>query len=217
MAGKIAVITGTSQGLGLVLAQVFAANGWKVVGTGRSSQPAEFPAAAIYQQFDAGNATACESFWEFLKDNHSGGEICLVNNAGGYVGGSLLETSAEDYEQQMRSIYFSAVYMTRGLALVSPKARIINVISSSALAAHKNNSAYGAAKAAEMHFFQALQLEFKPDQYQITNLYPSDIASHGPNPKAIDPQDLAAYIRNLAESQDSIYVRDVTMYPRQIN
>ncbi len=212
--GKLVVITGTSRGLGLVLAKEFDANGWKVVGTGRSPQPGDFPANAVYKQFDASDAKAVGSFWKFIRDNHPGGEICLVNNAGGYVGGSLADTKTDDYEQQMRSAYFTAVYMTKGLVSVAPKARVINVISSSALTAHKNNSAYGAAKAAEMHFFKALQQEFKSDQYQITNLYPSDIATAGTRPNAIDPQDLAAYIRNLAESQDTIYLRDVTMYPR---
>jgi NAD(P)-dependent dehydrogenase (short-subunit alcohol dehydrogenase family) len=211
---RVAVITGASRGLGLVLASEFAANGWLVIGTGRSEQPADFPTNASYRRFDAGDAAAGDNFWRQVHDDYPDAEVCLVNNAGGYVGGSLTETKPEDFEQQMRSAYFAAVYMTRGLALVYASARIINVISSSALAAHKNNSAYGAAKAAEMHFFQSLQQEFKPDQYQTTNLYPSDIASHGPNPKAIDPKDLAAYIRNLAESQDSIYLRDVTMHPR---
>ncbi|HEY1835919.1 MAG TPA: SDR family NAD(P)-dependent oxidoreductase [Candidatus Saccharimonadales bacterium] len=88
-----------------------------------------------------------------------------------------------------------------------------NIISSSALEPHKNNSAYGAAKTAEMHFFQSLQQEFKPEQYQITNLYPSDIASHGPNPDAMSAQDLAGFVRELAESKATFYLRDVTMYP----
>jgi len=113
----------------------------------------------------------------------------------------------------MQSIYFSAVFMTRGLASVLPAARIINIISSSALAAHKNNSAYGAAKAAEMHFFQSLQEEYSPGQYQITNLYPKSIASHGPDPKAIDPADLARFVREQAENTTTYYLRDVTIYP----
>lgn len=212
---RIAIITGASRGLGLVLAGEFAEAGWQVVGTGRSERPADLPDSVKYRQFDAGDAEACESFWKQLHDDHPDSEVCLVNNAGGYANGGLLDAKPEDYERQMRSIYFSAVYMTKGLAAVVPKARIINVISSSALAAHKNNSAYGAAKAAEMHFFQSLQQEFKPEQYQITNLYPSDIATQGPNPNAIDPKDLAKYIRSLAESHDTIYLRDVTMWPRK--
>ena len=212
---KIAVISGASGGLGLTLAKKFASNGWSVVGTGRSERPSEFPAEGTYEQFDAGDASACESFWKTTSEKHPDSSFCLVNNAGGYIGGSLLETTPENYEQQMRSIYFTSVYMTRGLVSVIPSARIINIISSGALAPHKNDSAYGSSKAAQMQFFQTLQLELKPEQFQITNLYPSFIASHGPNANAIAADDLAAFIVEQANSETTYYLRDVTLNPRK--
>lgn len=214
MSEKIAVITGASGGLGKSLVKEFVSKGWQVIGTGRSEQPTDLPEGASYKQFDASDAKACESFWQELKDANPDAGICLVNNAGGYVSGGLTETKAEDYDTQIKSSYFTAVYMTRGLAVNFPKARIINIISSSALAAHKNNSAYGAAKAATMHFFQSLQEEFKPDQYQITNLYPFNIASHGPADDAMTPEDLSAFVREQAESTKSYYLRDVTIWPK---
>lgn len=210
---KIAVITGASRGLGLVLVRAFAESGWRAIGTGRSAQPDNFPAGAVYRQFDAGDVEACEAFWQELRSEYPDAQVCLVNNAGGYVSGSLVETKPADYAQQMQSSYFTAVYMTRGLALAVPAARIINIVSSSALVAHQNNSAYGAAKAAQMHFFQSLQEEFTPEQYQITNLYPSDIATHGDNPDAIDPADLAQFVCEQAGNRASYYLRDVTVYP----
>ncbi len=209
---KIAVITGASGGLGKALVNDFVHAGWQVVGTGRSNRPADLPAEANYKQFDASDAVASQSFWEQLKKDSADAEVCLVNNAGGYVSGSLIDTSPTDYRGQMQSCYFSAVYMTRGLTLAFARARIINIISSSALAAHKNNSAYGAAKAAEMHFFQSLQREFKPEQYRITNIYPDNIASHEPAANAIKPEDLAAFVRAQADSTASFYVTDVTMH-----
>lgn len=214
MSEKIAIITGASRGLGLVLAKGFVGKGWIVIGTGRSAEPNSFPDGASYKQFDASNTEACEFFWKQLHTEHPDDEVCLINNAGGYVSGDLTEMKPEDYEQQMKSIYFSAVYMTHGLAKNFPSARIINIISSSALGAHKHNSAYGAAKTAEMYFFQSLQQEFKPEQYQITNLYPSDIATHGANPNAMTAEDLAKFIWEQAENQATFYLRDVSMYPR---
>lgn len=210
---KIAVVTGASRGLGLMVATTFAAHDWTVVGVGRSARPEGLPVEAAYYQFDASDAEACEAFWRELSQKYPDAQLCLVNNAGGYTNGSLTETKAEDYARQMHSSYFTAVYMTRSLALHVPRARIINVISANALAPHKKLAAYGAAKAAETHFFQALQAELPQEKYQITNLYPSDIATQGPNPKAIQPDDLANFICAQAENTTSYYLRDATLYP----
>ena len=79
---------------------------------------------------------------------------------------------------------------------------------------HPETSSYGAAKAAEMHFFQSLQLEFKPSKYQITNLYPSYINSHDNDPGSIEPRDLAQLAIEIANSDKSYYLRDVTIYPK---
>jgi NAD(P)-dependent dehydrogenase (short-subunit alcohol dehydrogenase family) len=211
---QLVVITGASQGLGRAVAERFVRAGWETHGTGRSARPAELPESVAYHQFDASDAQACGEFWADLAPRLDGATVCLVNNAGGYVSGGLLESKREDYAAMMDSAYFTSVYMTRALAEHVPAARIINVVSTSALAAHPGNSAYGAAKAAQMHFFQALQQEFKPEQYQITNLYPSDIASYGPNAKAIEPGELAEFIRGLCEDELTYYLRDVTLYPR---
>ncbi|MFA7302262.1 MAG: SDR family oxidoreductase [Candidatus Paceibacterota bacterium] len=206
---KTVVITGVSKGLGKDIATAFLTIGWKVVGTGRSARPQDLDGRIEYHQFDASDAASAAKCWETVSDDH----VCLVNNAASYAKGGLLETEAEEYERQMRSGYLSAVQMTRALASRIPTAKIINIISSSALEAHSRNSAYGAAKAATMHFFQSIQKEFEPEKYQITNLYPSDIATHGPNADAIDPKDLAAFVVQLAESPASYYLPDVTLRP----
>ncbi|HVA11500.1 MAG TPA: SDR family NAD(P)-dependent oxidoreductase [Candidatus Dormibacteraeota bacterium] len=208
---KTAIVTGTSHGLGIYIAKAFIKSDWHVIGTGRSARPDGLEQAIDYKQFDASLAAACSNFWEQLEVGDS--EVCLVNNAGGYVGGKLLETKPEDYEKQMRSNYFPGVYMTRGLAEHVPSARIINVISNSALVTYASSGAYSASKAAAMNFFHSLQKEYPAGKYQVTNLYPSDIATSGPNPEAIDPSDLAALIVEIAETQASYYPTDMTLFP----
>ncbi len=211
---KLAVITGASRGLGLAIATEFIQNGWEVLGTGKSPQPAELPQGVGYQQFDASDAAACEAFWQQLQAQHGDVEICLINNAGGYAVGEFTQLQAQDYAQQMQTNFFSAVYMTRGLALHIPRARIINILSTSALVAKKQESAYGASKAAAKQFFQSLQKELTPERYRITNLYPYSIATHGPDPKATDPKDLANFVRIQAENTASYYLSDATIYPQ---
>lgn len=210
---KTVAITGVSRGLGQSIADAFLGSGWRVVGTGRSERPETLNESIEYQQFDASDATACISFW--MQLHVADDEVCLVNNAGSYVAnnGGLAEAKPEDFAGQMQSIYFTSVYMTQALVKVASKAKVFNVVSSSALLHDPGELAYGSAKDAQRHFFQTLQETYKPEQYQITNLYPDYIATHGPNPDAMDAGDLADFIRSLADSDVSYYLRDVTVYP----
>jgi NAD(P)-dependent dehydrogenase (short-subunit alcohol dehydrogenase family) len=214
---KVAVITGASGGLGSALAKEFAENSWQVVGTGRSERPEDLPVPILYKQFDASDAEACETFWQWLHDEYPKAATCLVNNAGSYVAadGGLAEADPDDFERQMQSVYFTSVHMTQALVRQLPTARILNVISSSALLHEPAEVAYGSAKDAQRHFFQTLQEAYKPEQYQITNLYPDYIATHGPNPDAMSAADLAGFVRELAESRRTFYLRDVSVYPRK--
>jgi NAD(P)-dependent dehydrogenase (short-subunit alcohol dehydrogenase family) len=211
---KTVVITGVSRGLGLILANTFQASGWSVLGTGRSARPENLDGSVQYQQFDASDPAACENFWKSLTAEQLGGAICLINNVGGYIGGGLLEAQPEDFAKQMQTNYFPAVYMTRGLAKSISKAKIINLISNNALLPNSTDEAYGASKAAQMHFFKSLQKEFKPDTYQITNLYPNIIATNDSAAHAIDPAELATFVLEQAGSQHTYYLPDVTLHVR---
>jgi short-subunit dehydrogenase len=62
-----------------------------------------------------------------------------------------------------------------------------------------------------MHFFQSLQEEFKPEQYQITNLYPDNISTEGPSDNAMTAEDLAAFVHEQAETERTYYLKDVTV------
>lgn len=210
---NIAVITGASGGLGLALAGEFSAQGWQVVGTGRSTAPADFPKNASYESFDASNSQGCDVFWAQLHQQYPDASICLINNAGGYVGGNLADTTYIDFEQQLRSSYLSSAFMTKAFTGVFSKGKIINIVSSTALNPHKGFSAYGAAKAAQSHFFRSLQDEFEPAAYRITNVYPDDMATHGEDEFAIVPGDIARFIREQAENDSSYYVSDVSVSP----
>lgn len=209
---KTVVVTGASQGLGSYIAKAFHQKGWRVIGTGRSVRPETLDKEIAYERFDASSPDACAKFW---KELDAEGEICLINNAGSYVAndGGLAQAKPEDFARQMQSVYFTSVYMTQGLVRTIPKAKIYNIVSSSALLREPAELAYGSAKDAQRHFFQSLQETYKPEQYQITNLYPDYIATHEPNPDAMEAEDLAVFIAELAESQSTFYLRDVTVYP----
>lgn len=212
MTKRVAIITGASRGLGLALAKEFSNNDWNAVGTGLSERPGDLPENVVYQQFDASSAAECERFWHNIVANYKDAEICLINNAGGYVSGSLTETAPEDFKKQINMNYLPAVYMTQALVKSIEAARIITIVSATALTSKANTTAYGASKTAEKYFLQALQAELDDKKYRFTNIYPNSIATSGPNPKAIAPEELAVFVRDQAELNKSYYIRDVVLY-----
>lgn len=209
---KTIIISGAGQGLGLVLANHFSRHSWQVVATGRGERPDGIETDVQYLKLDSADPKATESFWQELKSKLGNQLVCLINNAGGYVGGQLLELEAEDYLNQMKSIYFTSVMMTRGLIANFDRAKIFNMLSASAMIPLKDNGAYGAAKTAAAHFFSSLQQQYPPEQYQISNLYPDKMATHGPDSNAMDPEHMAEFILLLAESDNSFYLKDAFIY-----
>ncbi len=209
---KTVVVTGSGQGLGLVLANTFASYGWKVIGTGLKTRPEDMDQGVRYVELDSSNPDATNNFWRQLKDEIGEQKVSLINNAGGYIGGELLELQPEDYIKQINSIYLTGVHMSRGLIANFNKARLFNMISASAMKPLKDNGAYGAAKTAAAHFFNSLQQQYPPEQYQITNLYPDKMATHGEDNTAMSPKDIAEFILSLAESETSFYLKDAYIY-----
>ena len=211
---KTVVISGSSQGLGLILANTFAAEGgWRVIGSGMSeNRPEEMQDSVEYRNLDSSSPGATQDFWQQLKNEASIETLCLINNAGGYVGGLLLDLTPEDYAKQIQSVYFTAVHMTRGLINNFEHAKIFNMLSASAMTPLADNGAYGAAKSAAAHFFQSLQKQYPPEKYQISNLYPDKMATHGPDDSAMDPNQAAEFIRSLANQEKTFYLKDVYIY-----
>lgn len=211
---KVAVVTGASRGLGVAIAQEFLARGFEVVGTGRSERPPSLDSRVEYARFDAADAGACDAFWQQHASSFSEASVCLVNNAGGYIGGSLMSSQADDFHKMIDSCFFAAAFMTRGLVQHIAQARIVNVISAVGLKPAKNNTAYGSAKAAERYFFQSLAAELDAGKYRITNVYPNTIATAGPAEHAVAPVELAAFICDQAEQSGSFFLPEVTVFAR---
>ena len=156
--GKSAVVTGSTSGIGLGIAQALAAQGANVLlnGFGEASQIEETRKSladthgieAIYNGADAASAVAIKSMIA-QATRELGGVDILVNNAGIQHTAPIPEFPTERWDAII-AINLSAAFHSTAAVVPQMKergwGRIINIASAHGLVGSANKSAYVAAK-----------------------------------------------------------------------
>ena len=106
LTGKTAIVTGAGQGLGLAIAELFAKEGAKVVGTGRHVEKVEKAFAAIlaehpdYEMTAMDHQVADRQSWEKVAADTAakyGGIDIVVNNAAIMAMKGIMDASEEEF------------------------------------------------------------------------------------------------------------------------
>jgi NAD(P)-dependent dehydrogenase (short-subunit alcohol dehydrogenase family) len=183
--GKVAVITGGTSGIGARTAEVFVAEGAKVVIAGRRKDRGERLArklgeAASFIRTDVSVEADVKAMIDHSVD-HFGRLDCLVNNAGR---GSQFATIADvDLEQfdaviavHLRAVLAGMKYAVRVMA-VQGTGSIINVASVNGIRAGLGGHYYSAAKAAVIHLTRCAAVELGEKGIRVNSLSPGMIAT----------------------------------------
>jgi 3-oxoacyl-[acyl-carrier protein] reductase len=139
IAGKTALITGGSKGIGRATAEILAAEGCNVILVSRSAESLAAAKAAIAQKSNVGVDTVAADLSDSRNVNqlaHDYPDIdILVNNAGAIPGGSLMEVGEETWRKAWDLKVFGYINMCRAFYALM-KARkagvIINVVGNAA-------------------------------------------------------------------------------------
>jgi len=154
--GKVAIITGSTQGLGAAIARLYARQGARVVISGRSRDNGEKVAAsigktALFHQTDLTNVADCHSLVDAAGKAFGGVDI-IVNSAAD-TSRSNLETFTPEQFDRLFHINLRAPLLIAQRALPSLRERhgtIINIGSVNAYIGLPNLLVYSATKGALM-------------------------------------------------------------------
>jgi 3-hydroxybutyrate dehydrogenase len=176
--GKVALVTGSTSGIGLAIARAFAAEGAKVMLNG-FGDPAEIEKirselGAAHDGADLSDPAQIEQMIRHCIDQLGAPDI-LVNNAGiQHV--SPVESFPPEKWDAILDINLSAVFHTTRLTIPAMKqkawGRIINTASAHSIVASPNKSAYVAAKHGVAGFTKAVALEAARDGVTVNCISP---------------------------------------------
>ena len=176
--GKVALVTGSTSGIGLAIARALAAEGARVMLNG-FGDPAEIERikgelGAVHDGADLSDPASIEAMMVRCAEELGAPDI-LVNNAGIQHVAPVESFPTEKWDALL-AVNLSAVFHTTRLALPAMKAkgwgRIINTASAHSLVASPNKSAYVAAKHGVAGFTKTVALEAARDGVTVNCISP---------------------------------------------
>lgn len=228
LAGRVALVTGASRGIGLAIAGRLVAEGARVAVTARNAEPLERAVAQL-----GGSSVALgfagraddpehqERALAGLAENFGPVDI-LVNNAGINPAYGSLVTMPMAAARKIIDVNvlgtLSWVQQAHAGGLAERRSSIINVASVAGLKPAPGISFYGASKAAVMYLTAALALELAPD-IRVNGVAPAvvktrfaealyagrepEVAAGYPLRRLGEPHDIAGAVAFLASDEAS--------------
>src|SRR5207302_10158618 len=218
LSGKVAIVTGSSRGIGRAIAEGFAEAGAKVVISARNQGPCDEVATAIREK--GGEAIAVtarisdqaqlENLVARTRAEWGRIDILVCNAAINPHYGSLADLSDQAFERMMTNNVLSNLWLSK---MVGPEMRarrdgsIIYIISIGALKASTVIGMYGVTKAADYALCRSLAAEWGPDNVRVNCIAPSVVTTQFARVLYEDPARRAAreagtLLKRLAEPED---------------
>ena len=186
LAGKVAVVTGSSSGIGKAIALRFGAEGAKVVVTARRLALCEQTAAQITSsggeawavQTDVADERQVERLIEQTAQRYGRLDI-LVNNAGIFGGKRLANTTTKEFDEVMQVNLRGTFFCCRaGFRQMTAQGggTIINMASVAGLQAWAGTGTYSASKHGIMALTRSLADEGRAHHIKVSAICPGGVA-----------------------------------------
>lgn len=184
LAGKVAVITGGTSGIGEATVELFAKEGARVVFTGRNAAKgteieSRIGAATLFIEGDVRDEEAVKAAIDRAVAEF-GRLDCLFSNAGGPTPGTLETVTPEQFHYAMDLLLGSALFGIKHAAPIMKRqgsGAIINTSSVAALRTHMGEYLYSMAKAATTQLTRLAGMELAPFGVTVNAISPGGVAT----------------------------------------
>src|SRR5438105_350765 len=182
LAGKTALITGGTSGIGLAAARLFLEQGARVAITGRDTAALAQARHAlggdvVVLQSDAGKLADIDHLMASLREHWERLDVLFV--AAAVAGPAPFESVTETQFDELLAVNLKGVFFTvqKALPLLAPKASVILTTSIANQMGSPNFSVYAASKAALRSLAQTLALELIGRGVRVNAISPGPIAT----------------------------------------
>ncbi len=214
-----ALITGTSRGLGLQLANILLAAGWNVIGLSRSCNIIHTNYS--HYNIDISNS---EQLLEVFKNLKGTKVDLLVNNAALFTNYLFVNTSVNDIKSIINTNVIGTMMVTHhSIELLVDGSTIIFINSVAGLNDLIGQSVYCASKHALTSFAGVLGQELRGKKIRVSSIHPGGMNttlwnSTNPYPvgdvqDAMPISDVVDVIKMIIDSNRKIDFKTVTMFP----
>lgn len=183
LAGKVALITGASRGIGRAIAETYAAAGASVVISGRREQSLTQVADSMRQAgyevapmvAHNGDKAALQALAKKTEDEYGTIDVLVHNAATNPHFGPLLEAEDSMWQKTLEVNLLGVFWLTQAVVPMM-KARgagkIIIISSINGLRPGRGQGIYSVTKAALISLTQTLAMELGPDRIQVNAIAP---------------------------------------------
>ena len=231
LSGKVAIVTGSTKGIGRAIAERLVSEGCRVVVSARTAADVVATAEALGKgalgvPCDVADPGACQALVdETLR--HFGRLDILVNNAGLGVFKSIEDLSVEEWRRQI-DVNLGGVFYCSKAALRplsdSGDGFIINIGSLAGRNTFPGGTGYNASKFGLVGMTEAMMLDVRYDDVRVSIVMPGSVNTHfndkEPAPERgwrLEAEDCALAVIQLLSYPKEAHVSRIEMRPSQPN
>jgi short-subunit dehydrogenase len=225
------IITGAARGIGKAIAEKFATEKNNIFLCARNKTTLDETTLDLQIRFKQSNIYSMVADISVKENAESFATFCLahgepdilINNAGGFVPGNLLDEKEGNLESMIANNLYSAYYITRKLvpAMKTKKSgHIFNISSIAGLKAYEAGGSYSISKFALNGFSQNLRLELMQTGIKVTTVFPgavftdSWVGFDNSQNRIMDVADIADIIFACTKLSPSAVPEEITLRPQ---